>query len=468
MAVLITTAGVLAVGGVAEAAITNRPGGPFGLLSTVSSVTSPLTSAPEGKKAENGLGQAPALPGVPAAPGVKAPALPKADEPLNIGAIQTVNHALDYSARKSVTLHAAGAEYIKPHFAKLALLPGDLVKVGDPKGKEVRYYTPEGLPVDGAALTGLLSGLTGLTGQEPGQLLDPAKLLGAGQAVDPGKLAAPVTSLNKWALSVPGDTAIVEVVSRRLLPSEALGGLGVNIDKFAKGDKPKPRHKTESVCGGNDKADAVCYTSEFPAEYSHAKPIARLLIDGTELCTAWRVGPNNRLLTNRHCIDTPYKAQNTEVWFNYQCATCGGYFNDPVTKVLGDQLLASDDTLDYALFTVRDFDKIKDFGFLELDVRVADKGEELYIPQHPGGRPKEIALTSDKDNRGNCKVDKPKVEGYAKDTDTSYFCDTEGGSSGSPVLSRKTHRVIALHHFGGCPNSGVRIDLIHAQIKDKL
>jgi len=24
--------------------------------------------------------------------------------------------------------------------------------------------------------------------------------------------------------------------------------------------------------------------------------------------------------------------------------------------------------------------------------------------------------------------------------------------------------VIALHHFGGCPNSGVRIDLIYRQI----
>ena len=62
----------------------------------------------------------------------------------------------------------------------------------------------------------------------------------------------------------------------------------------------------------------------------------------------------------------------------------------------------------------------------------------------------------------------PLYDGYAKDSDVSYYCDTEGGSSGSPVLSRKTDKVIALHHFGGCPNSGVRIDLIYNKIKSLL
>jgi hypothetical protein len=33
------------------------------------------------------------------------------------------------------------------------------------------------------------------------------------------------------------------------------------------------------------------------------------------------------------------------------------------------------------------------------------------------------------------------------------------------VLSRVTNRVVALHHFGGCPNSGVRGDLLLNRIK---
>jgi V8-like Glu-specific endopeptidase len=69
---------------------------------------------------------------------------------------------------------------------------------------------------------------------------------------------------------------------------------------------------------------------------------------------------------------------------------------------------------------------------------------------------------------GNCAVDDPSYNGYDLHTDVSYHCDTEGGSSGSPVISRETNRVIALHHFGGCPNSGVRIDLIYRQVSGLL
>jgi len=68
------------------------------------------------------------------------------------------------------------------------------------------------------------------------------------------------------------------------------------------------------------------------------------------------------------------------------------------------------------------------------------------------------------ERNGNCAVDDPTYYGYDEGTDVSYFCDTDGGSSGSPVLSSTTHKVVALHHFGGCPNSGVRIDLINREI----
>ena len=32
-------------------------------------------------------------------------------------------------------------------------------------------------------------------------------------------------------------------------------------------------------------------------------------------------------------------------------------------------------------------------------------------------------------------------------------------------IDTSTNKVIALHHFGGCPNSGVRMDLIAAQLR---
>jgi hypothetical protein len=88
-------------------------------------------------------------------------------------------------------------------------------------------------------------------------------------------------------------------------------------------------------------------------------------------------------------------------------------------------------------------------SFLELDNRQANEGEEIYIPQHPNGRPKEIAVLDSK-HSGNCKV---KRYGTSSGYDRMlYTCDTESGSSGSPVLSRATNKVVALHQggFEGC------------------
>lgn len=439
VAVLMGVAMVIVAGGVAEAAITHRQDGPFGML---------VASSSAEQQPEQGMASAPGTKVSKAAAKVAkvkpAPSL--------IGGVEPVHQVLDLLGHQRTELHYAEAEYVKPHFSNLLLLPGQYLKVSDPAGRESRYYGPEGLP-----------------------LADPASLLDLGKTLSGG----PLKGVDTWAMSVPGDTAVLEVVSKRLptdklgLPTEKLGGLGVTVDKVARGfskkelaAKEKPR--TESVCKRDDKSDAVCFQSEYPKEFEHAKPVARLLINGVELCTAWRIGANNRMLTNQHCIASQRDVSNTEVWFNYQCEVCGGSKSVPVTKVYGDQFLATDDKLDFSLFTVDDFEAIQPFGYLEFDDRRPDAGEEIYIPQHPGGNAKQIAMTSDVDRGANCKVDDPNFEGYGPGTDVSYFCDTEGGSSGSPVLSRRTHKVVALHHFGGCPNSGVRVDLIQKKLAGKL
>src|SRR5262249_3175661 len=160
-----------------------------------------------------------------------------------------------------------------------------------------------------------------------------------------------------------------------------------------------------------------------------------------------------------HCFTTSADAYNTEVWFNYECAVCGGFATLAPTKVWGDKVLSTDHTLDYTLFTVENFNTIKQFRYLTIDPAGAKPGEPLYIPQHPDGDPTEIAMASDGDRGGACIVKDARADGYGTATDVSYYCDTQGGSSGSPVISRGTNKVIALHHFGGCPNSGVRLDL---------
>ncbi|MEV6600580.1 serine protease [Actinoplanes sp. NPDC051346] len=359
---------------------------------------------------------------------------PAEDGRQKIGELLSVDKLLGYTAPKREVFHYPGASYVKLHFGRMTMLPGDYVTVSDAFGKEsYRYDAPK--------------------------LLD---------------TAAPN---DRWAMSITGDTAVLEVHrGGGALLSSLLGRLGVHVDQVAKGfsknerqraGNPRRTGREESVCGGDESSDAICYRSADPVAYTRSKAIARLLINGTELCTGWRIGTKNRMLTNNHCFDNSDDAYETEVWFNYQCAKCGGYDVFRPTKVWGDRVIATNHVYDYTLFTVENFGKVGKFGYLTLDTIRPTRGQELYVPQHPAGEPTRIAGRLG-EKAGTCAVADNAFDGYARDSDVSYYCDTEGGSSGSPVLSRKTDKVVALHHFGGCPNSGVRADVLFSRIQSYL
>jgi V8-like Glu-specific endopeptidase len=353
-----------------------------------------------------------------------------------VGELLHVDKLLGYltGGPRTESFSYPGASYVKLHFDKLAMMPGDYVTVSNPSGTESYRYDASSIKSD------------------------------------------------KWAMSVTGDTAVLEMHrAAGNAVSNLLGTLGVGVDQVAKGftqqqlksepedqlTAPGRTGKEESVCGADTSKDAVCYKSSDPVAYTKSKAIARLLINGTELCTGWRVGPHNRMLTNNHCFTTTSEAYDTEVWFNYQCAQCGGYDVFQPTKVWGSQVLATDHTYDYTLFSVGNFATIQKYGYLTLDTARPAKGQELYVPQHPAGEPTRIAGSLG-EKAGNCQVIDPNYTGYAAASDVSYLCDTEGGSSGSPVISRRTNKVVALHHFGGCPNSGVRADLLAAKLAKLL
>lgn len=353
-----------------------------------------------------------------------------------VGDLIGVNKVLSYLGSRTESFSYPGASYVKLHFSRMTMLPGDYLTVSNPSGTEsYRYDAP----------------------------------------------AETTTSpVDQWAMSVTGDTAVLEM--HRASPLTALlGGLGVQVDQVAKGfsrpeqakvpddqlEGPGQTGREESVCGTDESQDAVCYKSADPVAYTKSKAVARLLINGTELCTSWRVGPNNRMLTNNHCFDNSSDAYDTEVWFNYQCAVCKGYDTFQPTKVWGDKVLATDHTYDYTLFTVGNFASIQKFGYLTFDTARPAKGQELYVPQHPAGEPTRIAGSLGT-AASTCVVADNAYTGYAANSDVAYYCDTAGGSSGSPVLSRATNKVVALHHFGGCPNSGVRGDLLAAKLAKLL
>jgi hypothetical protein len=211
-----------------------------------------------------------------------------------------------------------------------------------------------------------------------------------------------------------------------------------------------------SICGTDNKKAVACYTG---TKATRAQAVARLLLSGGGACTTWRLGSGNHFMTNNHCFSTASGVRAAEIQFNYQNTTCTGTTTATITKVAGSSLLKTSSSLDYSLYTVASTANLSSFGSLSLDVRIPTAGETIYIPQHPGGRKKELGVESTSDSGGLCKISTAQ-----SGVDSLYLCDTEGGSSGSPVLATSSNKVINLHHLGGCGNAGVRISRIWPEI----
>lgn len=282
------------------------------------------------------------------------------------------------------------------------------------------------------------------------------------------------------AMSIAGNTAVLRLVGT---PTEPWAPRhGVRVSRYDEGFPQELMGElsdagllggdvsAKSICGVKDSRPVACYAGTDATAVARSKPVALILLNGTKWCTAWRVGADNRIFTNNHCLDSAADVAASEYWFNYQATTCTGTTSGTLTKVAGDKLLKTDQTLDYSLLTVKNFAAISSFGYLSLEVRKPVLGEEIYISGHPATRMKELSVVSDRDGGGRCKVIDADADGYGTNTDAGYYCDTEGGNSGSPVLARSSHKVVALHHFGGncnlqAPNRGVKMQLIWPQVK---
>ncbi|OLF09050.1 hypothetical protein BLA60_20920 [Actinophytocola xinjiangensis] len=368
-----------------------------------------------------------------------APAPAPKQAATKVGDEIAVSQALGYASADQQTISHPGATYIKVHFASMRLAPGDYVTVASPDGREVHTYHG-----------------------------DPA--LGAAEAGD-----ADVTEHGTRgfaAMSVDGDTAVVTLHRTAARSASATKGLGLTIDRYWRGftqdEVVAANPGLYSVCSSDGRRDVVCYRTSHPTEFTRSGAVARLLMGGGA-CTTWRVGNTNRLLTNNHCMSTQSAVAGSEVQFGYQCATCGGNNPGTVTKVSGATLVKTSTggsgQLDYTLYSVNSFSTIQGFGTLFLETRAPSSGERIYIPGHGDASPKRLSLYQESGQTSYCTVG----NGNYNTWNMSYSCDTSGGNSGSPVLASSSHRVIGLHHLGGCPNNqGAKMNLIYQQIQSLI
>ncbi len=277
-----------------------------------------------------------------------------------------------------------------------------------------------------------------------------------------------------WGIHIWGTAAIVELYTDVPMAAGA-----VVIDRFARGFESlaltaDSDEGLAAVCGANDGLNPICYASSEPSAYNKAKAVARLVINGSWLCTGWLLGSEGHVMTNNHCIGNASEAANTTFDFMAEGATCST--NCDYTGACGGTIVASsstfvttDSTLDYTLVKLP-VNPTGTYGYLQLRETGAELGEQVYLPEHSSGWGKQLQMEQDGDP---LTVTSTTYNGGSTcgPNQVTYSSDTEGGSSGSPVLGHDDNLVVALHHCGasyGCTGLGVRIQNVIADMGSYL
>lgn len=344
--------------------------------------------------------------------------------------------AFPHVSGETHTVKSQGAEFVRVHFQDFHLAKGAQVRVYSPDGEESFTYENDGPNKDG----------------------------------------------DFWSFAITGDTAIIEVVGEGKNKNHgfAVTEVGHGTVKLADPTLQKKNASDPSlevVCSTDGREDIACY----PSLSALAAPVARLLfVSGASqyLCTGWLVAGSNSstMLTNNHCFSTQNEVNTVQAYFGYQNTTCGG--GTIATQAIhnGGTFLKTNTVnrkgtkggLDYTLFTLQGNPEAT-FGEIVATTKASVVGDLIYFIQHPGGQPKKIGYWEDANHATRCDVDTiNQTYGQAKaGSQTGYACDSEGGSSGSPILDANTGRAVALHHYGGvtsspCLNSGTAMSHVCA------
>lgn len=206
--------------------------------------------------------------------------------------------------------------------------------------------------------------------------------------------------------------------------------------------------------------------------YDYARAVARVEdADGQGFCTAWRVAAD-LFITNHHCHDI---VPCNQLQFHLGAEDSLSETEQEMFQC--EEFLFSQEEHDVAVFRVKprtlqplNEETTLSSSKLELAPVVVKlwngpirEGQLLQVAGHPAGRTKEI------DRGPDCKIRTitPIQEG-GRETIT-HTCDTEGGSSGSPVVDRQTGYAVALHWGGDSGfNYAIPMNLVVATLREGL
>ncbi|ETN04389.1 hypothetical protein PPTG_15062 [Phytophthora nicotianae INRA-310] len=269
---------------------------------------------------------------------------------------------------------------------------------------------------------------------------------------------------------IPGNSVAVMYTS----VGTASAGQGYRITGFSRG---YPTMQHESVCGDGDQSlPAKCYapgtnlSESLPEAYTKAQSVARLLINGTYLCTGWLGGSEGHLFTNHHCFEQEEWALTTDIEFAAESSSCSDQCETqlgcPGTLVATTStLIADDEDIDYAVVQLPDCVDLSPYGYLQLRESGPVVNESIYVPQHPDGYAKRIVSTID--NGDSTTVLSVGEDGNCGTEQVGHDADTQGGSSGSPLISSNDNLVVGIHHCGGCANTAIDVRTVLADLASK-
>ena len=206
-----------------------------------------------------------------------------------------------------------------------------------------------------------------------------------------------------WALSVPGNVAVVQLFADAR-SSSAAGDFGFVIDRAGYGFADLlsiPQGVCDFLTAGllcdPPPDDAVCH----PAEYPDSFPVGRLIYGTGDLCwavgTGFIVNEEGDVMTCEHVVGSQLDVLSAEMQFRYENPLCGVPITNPLYHITpglrfrGKQLLEGDYDCDVAVFSLL-FGSLAAqlHGIVPAAVANPSAPDAIWIPQHPTAKPKKI------------------------------------------------------------------------------
>uniref|UniRef100_K3WUN0 Serine protease n=1 Tax=Globisporangium ultimum (strain ATCC 200006 / CBS 805.95 / DAOM BR144) TaxID=431595 RepID=K3WUN0_GLOUD len=230
-------------------------------------------------------------------------------------------------------------------------------------------------------------------------------------------------------------------------------------------------NENDSRCtSADDKSqEAACFKLTDSAIFERSNPVVRLVIQketGAMFCTGWLFGCEGHILTNNHCVSQQSEADDMTVEFLAQGETCSESCDlanacRGASEAVDAQIVAfSPETqLDFALLlpklsSERLQSLVQRYGFLSMRASKAQVDERIFIPQHPGGGGKRIAV-KEETNYGRVLSSSQGNACNQRSDNLAYLLSTKGGSSGAPVIATSDFSVVGLHYCDGCHKTAI-------------